>query len=218
MTTLSSAAARSVYDRIGRAQDAQAFFEDKATDELVAHSKLESARSVFEFGCGTGRFAAFLIARHLSKEAVYRAVDLSPVMVELARGRLIPYAERASVRLTEGGPPTDEPSEAYDRFFSNFVLDLLSKDEIGAVIDEAHRLLRSGGMLGLCSLTEGFTAAGRAFIWIWARVHSFRPSLVGGCRPLELLPFLSERHWRVRHHARVVQWGVPMDVVVAERL
>jgi ubiquinone/menaquinone biosynthesis C-methylase UbiE len=102
MTTLSPAAARSVYDRIGRAQDAQAFFEDKATDELVAHLKLESARSVFEFGCGTGRFAASLIARHLSEEAVYRAVDLSPVMVELARGRLARYAERASVRLTEG--------------------------------------------------------------------------------------------------------------------
>jgi trans-aconitate methyltransferase len=70
MTTLSPAAARSVYDCIGRAQDAQAFFEDKATDELVAHLKLESARSVFEFGCGTGRFAASLIARHLSEEAV----------------------------------------------------------------------------------------------------------------------------------------------------
>jgi SAM-dependent methyltransferase len=204
MTTLSPAAARSVYDRIGRAQDAQAFFEDKATDELVAHLKLESARSVFEFGCGTGRFAASLIARHLSEEAVYRAVDLSPVMVELAPGRLARYAERASVRLTQGEPPTDEPSEAYDRFFSNFVLDLLSKDEIGAVIDEAHRLLRPGGMLSLCSLTEGFTAASRAFIWIWTRVHSFRPSLVGGCRPLELLTFLSKQHWHVRHHARIV--------------
>jgi hypothetical protein len=97
------------------------------------------------------------------------------------------------------------------------VLDLLSKDEIGAVIDEAHRLLRPGGMLSLCSLTEGFTAASRAFIWIWTRVHSFRPSLVGGCRPLELLTFLSKQHWHVRHHARIVHWGVPMEAVVAER-
>jgi ubiquinone/menaquinone biosynthesis C-methylase UbiE len=218
MTTLSHAAARRVYDRIGRTQDSQAFYEDAATDELVAHLKLESAHSVFEFGCGTGRFASSVLTRHLPKDAVYRAVDLSPVMVNLARSRLTPFGERASVRQTEGGAPSDEPSEAYDRFISNFVLDLLSEDDIGKVIGEAHRLLRAGGMLGLCSLTEGLTAPSRAFMWVLARVHSFRPSLVGGCRPLNLLAFLPHRCWVVRHHLRVARWAVPLEAVVAERV
>jgi SAM-dependent methyltransferase len=218
MKMLSPDAARRVYDRIGRMQDCQAFYEDRATAEVVAHSKLESAHSVFEFGCGTGRFAESLLARHLPKDTIYRAVDLSPVMVRLSDARLAPFGERASVRLTDGGPPADEPSEAYDRFFSNFVLDLLSEEEIGRVIGEAHRLLRPGGMLGLCSLTKGFTVVSRPIVWVWTRVHSFRPSLVGGCRPIEILAFLPAGRWLVRHHARVATWGVPLEAVVAERV
>jgi trans-aconitate methyltransferase len=86
--TLSTAAARRIYDRIGRTQDSQAFYEDRATEEAIAHSKLESAHSVFEFGCGTGRFGERLLERHLPSDAIYRGVDLSPVMVKLAGKRL----------------------------------------------------------------------------------------------------------------------------------
>jgi SAM-dependent methyltransferase len=218
MRTLSPAAARRVYDRIGRLQDLQAFYEDKVTDEVVAHSKLECAHSVFEFGCGTGRFAERLLAYHLPKDATYCAVDLSPVMVDLAKKRLARFGHRASVRLTGGEPPTDEEPDSYDCFFSNFVLDLLSEEKIGRVIEEAHRLLRPGGMLGLCSLTKGFTVVSRAFVLVWTRVHSFRPSLVGGCRPVDLLKFLPAMHWLVRHHVRVARWGVPLEAVVAERV
>jgi SAM-dependent methyltransferase len=218
MQTLSHAAARRVYDRIGRMQDSQAFYEDKGTDEVIAHSKLESAFSVFEFGCGTGRFAEFLLANYLPENAAYQAVDVSPVMVELARQRLARFGERAKVRLTGGEPPADEEPGRYDRFFSNFVLDLLSEREIGRVIENAHRLLRPGGILGLCSLTKGYTVMSRAFVWVWTRIYSFRPSLVGGCRPVELLKFLPSEHWLVRHHARIALWGVPLEAVVAERV
>jgi hypothetical protein len=58
---LSPDEARKVYDRIGRAQDTQAFYEDRATAELIPHLELADAQSVFEFGCGTGRFAASTI-------------------------------------------------------------------------------------------------------------------------------------------------------------
>ena len=57
--------ARRVYDRIGAGQDSQAFYEDRATRLLIRHGAFERARSVLEFGCGTGRFAARLLARHL---------------------------------------------------------------------------------------------------------------------------------------------------------
>ena len=218
MTTLSPAAARRVYDRIGRLQDLQAFYEDKVTNEVIAHSKLECARSVFEFGCGTGRFAERLLACYLPADAIYCAVDVSPVMVGIARKRLARFGDRARVRLTGGEPPTDEESGSYDRFFSNFVLDLLSEEKISRVIEEAHRLLRPGGMLGLCSLTEGFTVMSRAFVSVWSQVYSFRPALTGGCRPVELLKFLPTTEWLLRHRVRVARCGVPLEAVVAERV
>jgi len=215
---LSADRARSVYDRIGRAQDTQAFYEDRAIDELIAHLDLGQARSVFEFGCGTGRFAARLLTDHLAPDATYHAIDLSPVMVSLARRRLAPFGTRVEVLPSDGGASTGRPSHQYDRFLSNFVLDLLSKDQIEAVVREAHRILRPGGLLGLSSLTAGFTPVSRAFAWCWRRLHAFRPALVGGCRPLELPAFLPESQWRIRHDARVAPFGIPLEAVVAERI
>ena len=84
MRTLSPAEVRRIYDRIAKALDTQAFYEDRATKELVAHLDLPSTRSVFEFGCGTGRFAHDLLAHRLSASASYRGADLSPVVVRLA--------------------------------------------------------------------------------------------------------------------------------------
>jgi len=218
MRTVSAAEASRIYDRIGKAQDTQAFYEDRTTAELVAHLDLASAQSLFEFGCGTGRFAEDLLAHHLPGTATYRGVDVSPVMVRLARERLASFSPRASVRLTEGAPPTDEPSESCDRFVSNFVLDLLSPQDIDSVIREAHRMLRPGGLVGLSSLTFGFTTASRIVSWTWLKIHALRPSLVGGCRPLELLDALPEKTWTVRHRARVAPLGISLEAVVAERL
>jgi SAM-dependent methyltransferase len=209
---LSATEVRRVYDRVGKAQ------EDRATAELVAHLNLPSATSVFEFGCGTGRFAHRLLAHHLPATATYRGVDVSPVMVRLVGERLASFGSRASVRLTDGAPPTDEPSDSYDRFISTFVLDLLASEDIERVIREAHRMLEAGGLLGLSSLTFGFTAASRIVSSVWLKVHALRPSLVGGCRPLELLEALPQKAWRVRHRARLAPFGIPLEAVVAERL
>jgi hypothetical protein len=48
-------------------------------------------------------------------------------------------------------------------------------------------------------------------------IQSLRPSLVGGCRPVDLLPFLREQEWLVQYHAKVVAFGIPSEVVVAKR-
>jgi SAM-dependent methyltransferase len=217
MATLSLSEARRVYDRIGRKQDTQAFYEDRATSELIPHLDLATAHAVFEFGCGTGRFAATILRKYLPETASYRTVDVSPVMIALAKQRLAPFGSRVDVRLTDGDPPNDEPSRFYDRFLSNFVLDLLSLEDIARVIQEAHRIVRPGGLLGLSSLTAGFTPASRVFAWLWARIHALQPSLLGGCRALDLLSFLSRTQWEVRHHARMAPLGIAVEAVVAQR-
>jgi ubiquinone/menaquinone biosynthesis C-methylase UbiE len=217
LRTLSRQEARRVYDRIGGMQDSQAFYEDRATAELLRHAGFDTARRVFEFGCGTGRFALRLLSEHLPPTAAYRGVDLSPTMVGLARRRLEPFASRTEVALTDGEPPVGEEAGSYDRFVSSYVLDLLSEEDIAAVLREAHRILEPGGLLALSGLSTGSGPMSRVVAGVWSRIHALRPSLVGGCRPLELLGLLPEAEWRVRHHARVAPFAVPSEVVVAER-
>ena len=217
MTVLTREAARRIYDRIGSRQDTQAFYEDRATEILVRNGEFGAARRVLELGCGTGRFALGLLTTQLSEVARYRALDLSPVMVGLARGRLAPFASRVEVVQTDGSPPSDEPTASCDRFVSNFVLDLLADEDIASVVGEAHRILEPGGLLCVCSLSTGSGPFSRFVARAWSWVHAARPALVGGCRPLELLDWIDAERWRVRHHEKRTPFGVPSEVLVAER-
>lgn len=215
--TLSHEEARRVYDRIGARQDTQGFYENRPTDLLVTHGRFGSARRVFEFGCGTGRFAARLLAEALPDGAFYHGMDLSPTMVGLAQERIAPFGARARITLSEGGPPADEPTGSCDRFVSSYVLDLLSEAEIGAVLREAHRMLEPGGLLCLTGLTSGFDFASRTLIGVWSRLHRLSPRLVGGCRPIELTTHLPATDWTVLHRETVAPFAVPSEVIVAER-
>lgn len=217
MTALTRDQARRVYDRIGARQDTQAFYEDRATALLIEHGEFGSAHRVLELGCGTGRFALRLLSEHLPADAHYRALDLSPTMVRLARERLAPFASRAEVVLTDGSPPAAEPTASRDRFVSTYVLDLLPDEDIALVLREAHRILSPAGLLCLTSLSTGIGPLSRFVARTWSWVHGLRPALVGGCRPLELTAWVSSGEWRVRHHSRVAPFGVPSEVLVAER-
>ncbi len=216
MRTLTHSEARRVYDRIGRTQDSQAFYEDRATDEIIRLGNFSSAWEVFEFGCGTGRFAARLLSGQLPEDASYRAVDLSPTMVRLAQKRLECFGERVHIQLSDGKPPADREAESCDRFVSNFVLDLLSEGDIHLLLREAQRILRPSGLLCVASLSTGSTPASRLVARLWSRVHRLSPALVGGCRPIRLGSFLPASHWRILHHIELTPFALPSEVVIAQ--
>jgi ubiquinone/menaquinone biosynthesis C-methylase UbiE len=209
--------ARRFYDRFGRKQDWQRFYESSALRELLAHGSFASAEGVLEFGCGTGHLARTLLERHLPSSARYLGVDVSSTMVSLARRRLEPFGDRARVALSTGEPRLDAGSATFDRFVSTYVLDLLDAAEITAVLAEAHRVLVPGGVLALASLTHGFTFASRLVERAWSAVHARSPSAVGGCRPISLRDLVTPPSWSLRHWARVSGFGVPSEIVVAER-
>lgn len=217
MRTLSHEQARRAYDRIGSLQDSQAFYEDRATSLILLRGDFVAAESVFEFGCGTGRFALRLFEEYLSDTARYCGVDISPEMVRLAQTRLIPHSPRAEVILTEGELPLDQPDESYDRFVSNYVFDLLPHEEIRAVLREAHRMLCPDGLLCLSGISSGTGFTSRIVAGAVSWIQSRRPSLVGGCRPVDLLPFVQPTEWDVQYHSKVVAFGIPSEVVVAKR-
>ena len=217
MVTLSSQQARQTYDRIGSLQDSQRFYEDRATALVLEHGNFSSAGSVFEFGFGTGRFALHLLEQHLPEAARYRGVDLSPEMFRLASSRLVAHSARVELLLSEGQAPVNEPTSSCDRFVSNYVFDLLSHTDIRAVLLEAHRILSPGGLLCLSGLADGSGTTSRLVPAVLRWIHTHWPTLVGGCRPIDLLPFLQESHWQLQYHSKVVSFGVPSQVIVAQR-
>jgi len=211
---LSHQEAKAFYDRFGRKQDLQRFYEDPAIEVLLRHAAFESASAVVEFGCGTGRLAERLLREQLPGRATYLGLDISRTMVELTRARLEPWADRAKVELTEGSPGLPVADRDCDRFLSTYVLDLLSEEEIRSTLHEARRVLAPGGRLCVASLTFGQTLPSRLVCRIWTTVHSLRPRLVGGCRPLRLEAFTGS-DWQVLHRQVLCTFGICTEVLIA---
>lgn len=215
---LTRSQAQEFYDRFGEKQDAQAFYEDAAVDDMVAHAAFAEAASVFEFGFGTGRFAAQLLAEHLSPSARYFGVELSQTMTTLAQQRLAAWGERAKAIQADDSMRLPLADHCVDRVVSAYVLDLLSEADARQFLAEATRILKPGGKLCLVSLTHGTTFISRMVSAVWQLVFRLRASLVGGCRPTQLEPLLDQQAWSIEHHTVVVKFGVPSEVLIAAPL
>jgi ubiquinone/menaquinone biosynthesis C-methylase UbiE len=213
-TTLTPSEARAFYDRFGKKQDAQGFYENPALDDLIAHADFHDAQKVFEFGCGTGKFASRLLKEHLSSSTRYLGCDVSPTMLNLATLKLSPYLERAKVVRSDGSIRFPLGDHSVDYVISNYVLDLLSGEGILLVFAEAHRVLTSGGKFCLVSLTKGVTFLSRIVSFIWMEVFRIRPTLIGGCRPILLNSYLDQEHWQLEYQKIVTPFGVPSEVFI----
>lgn len=213
---LSPSAARAYYDRFGKKQDRQGFYENPALRELIAYAGFEDARSVFEFGCGTGRLAARLLEDHLPPSASYLGYDISPVMIGLAERRLAEHAGRAKVVQSDGAVRFPLPDRSVDCVVSSYVLDLLSEADIRCFFLEAHRTLTPRGRVCVASLVRGAGMASRVVSSAWTAVFSRNPAIVGGCRPIDLDSFVDARRWRAVHRKIVTPFGVPSEALVLE--
>lgn len=212
--TLKPAEARTFYDRFGSKQDSQSFYEDPALSDLVAHASFCKAGHVLELGCGTGRFAARLLAEKLPADAVYLGCDVSRTMVDLATERLAGHADRARVVQTGGSLRFPVPDHSLDRVIATYVLDLMSEEDIREFFLEAHRVLDAGGKVCLVSLTNGVTLPSRIVIAVWTWIFRARASLVGGCRPISLEQYIDPGLWTREYRNVVVAFAVPSEVLV----
>ncbi len=214
--TLTHSQARDFYDKFGKRQDSQ-FYEAVAIKQLVEQASFGSADSIYEFGCGTGSFAAELLSHQTPDDCIYKGLDVSSTMVALARQRMEQFGARAQIDNSDGKPLIREQNESFDRFISNYVLDLLHEDDIKTVLGEAHRILKPGGLVCLVSLTHGKSMFARLVEYIWTRLYRFKASLVGGCRPIRLDDFVGEPNWQVEFLQSVSSFGITSEILVAKK-
>lgn len=211
---LTESEAKRFYDSLGKKQDIQ-FYENRALQALIAYSDFGSARSVFEFGCGTGRFAVELFTRHLGMKCSYRGIDISDAMVRLCKERFADFGGRAVAELVSGPVRIDAADNSYERFVTTYVLDLLSDTDANKVLEEAHRVLRPDGLLCVVSLTRGDTPICRLVSAAWMKLFTLKPYWVGGCRPVDIGKSLDNIGWARVHDEIVSAFGISSEVLVA---
>lgn len=209
---LTQAEIEKFYDAFGARQNDAGYYEDVTLGELTRFAKFESATAIVEFGCGTGRFAEEMLRLN---NASYWGCDVSATMISLSEKRLAKFGERVTLVKSSGDAFLPLPDNSADRFVSNYVLDILSADEIESVLGEAKRILKPYGLLCLTGLTHGKGLFSKAWTAFWNLRFDLNPKWVGGCRPVALREFLGD--WKLVHHDVVTVGGISSEVVVAKK-
>jgi ubiquinone/menaquinone biosynthesis C-methylase UbiE len=209
---LSHADVETFYDAFGARQDGAGYYEDVTLAELTRFAKFESGTSIAEFGCGTGRFAAEMLRVN---NASYWGCDVSATMVQLSRTRMAEFGRRVTLWKSSGETKLPLQDESCDHFISTYVLDILSAQEIEAVLGEAKRILKPDGLLCLTGLTHGKGLFSKAWTALWNLRFDLNPKWVGGCRPVALTEFLEA--WDVVHHNVVTVRGISSEVAIAKK-
>jgi ubiquinone/menaquinone biosynthesis C-methylase UbiE len=206
---LSDAEAQRFYDAHGARLRWSEPFEGRAKGEAWARLRARPGDRVLEVGVGVGDFLSQALAR-VGAGGVVLGLDLSPEMLRLARAR----APRALlVRGSAARLPV--ASATFDWVFTSYTLDLLPVEVIDGGLREMARVLRPGGRLIACGLTEGETPLERLFMGAWKRIQRLAPARVGGCRPLLLAGRVEAAGLEVLERAHVGQLGTPSEVIVA---
>lgn len=134
-------------DKRGGRWDPAAFYAtgraeiDALHERLAGHGIAVAPGAALDFGCGAGRLAAALAARH----ARVTAVDISASMLDAARRALAPLTHVAWMHETSGALP-QVPGESVDFLYSNFTLQHIPPPYNARYVAEFLRVLKPGGI------------------------------------------------------------------------
>lgn len=214
---LSPTQVKSFYDWFGAWQDYNHFYELKPILRMLELIQVERAKTIFEFGCGTGSLAERILNQ--TKDVKYIGADISDTMVQLTKKRLNRFGERVKVVQVDG--TRELPKVNADIFLSTYVFDAISNENIEKILKQAHEILRSSkGKIGLVNLTKGEGFFAKAMTTMWEKLYQWNPKLLGGCRPVKMKDFiLKNSKWKILHSEKMTSLGlITSEILVAQAM
>lgn len=199
-----------VYSRIAPLYDVWAWLTEKdARDRCLELAAICDGEDVLEVAVGTG--LAFARILEANPSGCSEGVDLTSAMLMRAK-------KKAARTGSDGyrlrvGDAYDLPfsGDSFDILVNNYMFDLLPERDFATVLEEFKRVLRPGGRLAMINMTHGE----HWYNGIWSRLYRINPALLGGCRPVSLLPYLERSGFRNATREYISQFSFPSEVIVA---
>jgi ubiquinone/menaquinone biosynthesis C-methylase UbiE len=199
------------FDRRPGAYDRQLPLERRALRAAAGLAQPVGGRRVVDLAAGTGALAAALLSHGQSPSAL-TLVDASPRMLDRARARL---GEAATIIVADARA-VPMPDASADIVTIGYLLHLLDADARTAVMAEARRLLRPGGVMVAVVHGSPRGHAGRAHRAAWRLVHRLLPGAVIGGGPMkDLAPIVAAAGFDVEASRRVA--GIYWSQVIRAR-
>ena len=201
-----------LYDKISRFYDIWGkLTESRAAKRAVDLAGIQDGLHILEVAVGTGLVFQEIVRRNPNGQNT--GIDLSEGMLAKARRRLS-KSLLAGYTLTQGtAKALDLEDSCIDLLINNYMFDLISFQEMAAVLNEFHRVLKPGGKLVLVNMTLGRTFGSR----VYDRFYSRFPRLLGGCRGVQLTEILERNRFRVDTREYIQQCLFPSEVIVSHK-
>jgi ubiquinone/menaquinone biosynthesis C-methylase UbiE len=185
--------------------------ESKARERCLELADIRNGDTVLEVALGTG--VLFEKILRLNPLGINEGIDLSDEMLARARVRSEKTGARNYVLKIGDAYSLQNPDNSFDVVLNNYMFDLIPEKDFVAILTEFKRVLRQGGRLVLVNMTMG----PRWFNAMWDWLYNIQPSLLGGCRGVELGPYLKKVGFDKVRRQYVSQFLYPSEVTYAVR-
>jgi len=184
--------------RLARIYDQTAAFYDQVVAQHQSGPKLaalevlarQPGERFLEVGVGT----AWAFSRLVQATGVEGAlgIDVAPGMLDVARDRLrYECGVQYSPLMLADGLRLPFPDGSFDCLLSSYTLEVLPSEAMLPSLLEWHRVLRPGGRIVVCNLTDG-EGSDAAMTEDWRRRFQDDPEFFGGARPVHAISLLRE--------------------------
>lgn len=173
---------------------------------------------VLEIGFGTG-YSISALAQSVGSSGRVYGIDISDGMFKITWDKVKKAELKESVRLILGdGAKLPFKANFFDAIFMTFTLELFDTPEISTVLCECKRVLRKGGRILVVAMSKKEKDGRESVIMgLYEWVHKNFQNYVD-CRPIFVNKALEDADFQIINVTVMSMWGLPVEIVMAERI
>lgn len=199
---------RETYRKYARTYDVWGSpMESKARQRCLEVAGIKDGESVLEVAVGTGLLFEKIL--QMNPHGRNEGIDLTKEMLARARTRAQKSGLSNYVLQTGDAYHLRYPDDTFDVVVNNYMFDLIPEHDFAVILGEFKRVLRAGGRIVLVNMTQG----SNWFNTLWEWLYRLRPSLLGGCRGVQLKPYLERAGIEKVQREYISQLFFPSEVV-----
>lgn len=201
-----------VYDSLAKFYDIWGnLTESRARRRALELAEIKNGQNILEVAVGTG-LAFFEIVKR-NPDGTNIGIDISAGMLKKAENRLSPLSGSHYALKKSSAFDLEAEDEQFDVLMNNYMFDLISFDQMDAVLEEFKRVLKKGAKLVLVNMTLGEKFGSG----IYDLMYRISPRLMGGCRGIRLSEKLKEHGFHIKLREYHQQCLFPSEVILAQK-
>jgi ubiquinone/menaquinone biosynthesis C-methylase UbiE len=169
--------------------------ESKSRRRCLEVADIKNGESVLEVAVGTGILFEKIL--ELNPTGRNEGIDLTEEMLTRARARAQKSGASGYVLKVGDAYHLQYSDNSFDVVLNNYMFDLIPEKDF------------LGGRIVLVNMTKG----SRWFNAVWEWLYKIRPSLLGGCRGIEIKPYLEEVGFEKIRREYLSQMLFPSEVI-----